>query len=151
MNNSKNGLDEMQKQRRNSVGNQMFMIMTYLMFINIGLNSFEITWIGHPASTLLIVVACLTIYLVRLIALNAYLPAREQSSKTRLIGALVGSIVIAIVISVFIFLYQTDVDVSETLNVNEAVVLMIASSVGLMIVLIVAVVKKANNKNDKEE
>ena len=146
MNNNKNGLDEMQKQRRNSIGNQMFMIMTYLMFINIGVHSFGIAWIGYPASTLLIVVACLTIYLVRLIASNAYLPVREQSSKARLISALVGSIVIAIVISVFIVLYQTDVDVSKTLNVNEAVVLMIASSVALIIALVVAVIKKVSNR-----
>jgi len=40
MNLNKSGLDEMQKERRNSIGNQMFMIMTYLMFINIGLHSF---------------------------------------------------------------------------------------------------------------
>ena len=151
MNNSRNGLDEMQKQRRNSIGNQMFMIMTYLMFINIGLSSFGVTWIGYPAGTLLIVVACLTIYLVRLIASNAYLPAREQSGKTKFIGALVGSIVIAIVISVFIFLYQTDVDVSETLNVDESVVLMIVSAVGLIIASVVSAIKKANNKNDKED
>jgi len=151
MNNNKNDLDEMQKQRRNSIGNQMFMIMTYLMFINIGLHSFGITWIGYPASTLLTVLTCLTIYLVRLIASNAYLPVREQNSKKRLISVLVGSIVIAIVISVFVILYQTDTDISETLNVDEAVVLMVASTVGLIIALIVAVIKKANNKNDKED
>ena len=151
MNNSKNGLDEMQKQRRNSIGNQMFMIMTYLMFINIGLHSFGIIWIGYPASTLLIVVVCLTIYLVRLIATNAYLPVREQSSKTRLISTLVGSIAVAIAVAVFLFLNQTSVEVSKTLDVDDAIVLMNVSVVGLIIALVAAIIKKINNRNDKDD
>ena len=151
MNSNRNGLDEMQKQRRNSVGNQMFLIMTYLMFINIGIHSFGITWIGYPASTWLIVVVCLTIYLVRLIASNAYLPVREQSRKTRLIGALIGSIVIAIVISVFVILNHKQVDITKTLNVDEAVVLMIVSVVGLVIALVVTVIKKAGNRNVNDD
>ncbi|MCL1821095.1 MAG: hypothetical protein FWG36_10650 [Oscillospiraceae bacterium] len=151
MNNNKNGLDEMQKQRRNSIGNQMFMIMTYLMFINIGLHGFGIEWIGYPAGTLLIVVVCLTVYLVRLIASNAYLPVKEQSGKKKFIGALIGSIVIAIAISFFIVPNQTQVDVSETLNVDGSVVLMIVSGVGLIIALVAELIKRANNRNDRED
>ena len=151
MNNSKNDLDEMQKQRRNSIGNQMFMIMTYLMLINIGLHSFGIAWITYPVSTLLIVVACLTVYLIRLIASNAYLPARERNSKTRLVGVLFGSMVIAIVISVFIFRNQAQVDISEALNVDESVALMIFSAVSLIIALVVAAIKKVSNRNVNDD
>lgn len=148
---NKKELDEMQKQRRNSIGNQMFMIMTYLMFINIGLHSFGITWIEYPANILLIVVACLSIYLIRLIAANAYQPASEQSSTTRLMIVLVSSIVIAIGVSAFIVFRQAPVEVAETSNDYGAIVLMASSAAGLIIALIVAVIKKVNNKNDKED
>ena len=151
MSNIKKGLDEMQLQRRNSIGNQMFMIMTYLMFINIGLHSFEVTWIEYPVSTMLIVVACLSIYLIRLIASNAYLPTAEQSSKTRLIIVLVTSIVVAFGISAFIFFRQSPVETTETSHGHGAVVLMIASSAGLLIAFVVAVINKFRNKDEVDD
>ena len=37
MKNNKNGLDEMQREKQNSIGNQMFILMSYAFLFDVGL------------------------------------------------------------------------------------------------------------------
>jgi FtsH-binding integral membrane protein len=151
MKNNKNGLDEMQKERRNSIGNQMFMLMFYALLLNGGLYAAGIRWLEYPANVLVIITACMGIYLVRLIALNAYLPPKAQSRKP------VVTLVIAIVFSVAFTMAAINLfthypaQVAESTEDNSAVILFIVSAVGLLATIIVAVIKKVNSKNDNDE
>jgi hypothetical protein len=47
---SKNNLDEMQLQRRNKIGNQTFIILFYLLMIDIGLYGFGFRWLNYPVN-----------------------------------------------------------------------------------------------------
>ena len=79
--NRKDGLDEMQKERRNKIGNQMFMLMSYALLIDTGLYGQGIRWLEYPSNVMAVFLACMGIYLVRLIASNDYLPAKAHNKK----------------------------------------------------------------------
>lgn len=149
MRNNKNGLDEMQRERRNSIGNQMFMLLAYALIFNGGLYSAGIRWLEYPANVMIITTVCMAIYLVRLIAFNAYLPPKAQNRKTviTLIMAIVFSI--AFTLSAINLFGQSPTQVADNANDNSALILMIVSAVGLLATLIVVVIKKVNNKGDK--
>ena len=151
MENKNNGFDEMQTERRNRVGNQTFMIMFYALLIDSGLYGFGIRWLNYPGNVMVIIIACMSIYLVRLIAYNAYLPPKAQNRKTVL------SLLLAIIFSIGValtgmnYIKGSSTQIVESTNDYSALILMIVSAVGLFISILVAVIKKANDKDDSEE
>lgn len=146
---NKNGLDEMQKERRNSIGNQMFMLMFYALLIDSGLYGAGVHWLKYPANIMVIIMFCMGVYLIRTIAANAYLPPKAHNRKT------VISLIIAIVFSVALTIsafnlfgdLSTKFPVEDT-NDNSALILFVVSAVGLIISLIVAIIKRAKDNND---
>ena len=52
-------LDEMQLARRNHIGNQSFMLLFYLLFLDIGLRGFGVTWLNYPVNVFLIMIPIL--------------------------------------------------------------------------------------------
>jgi len=149
---NKNGLDEMQKEKRNSIGNQMFMLMFYALLLDSGFYGMGIHWLKYPANIMVIIMVCMSIYLIRTIATNSYLPPKAQNRKT------VISLIIAITFSVVLLI--TSVNLFGNLSVQSAVkdadgnsglILFIVSAVGLLISLIVAIIKKVTDKNDSDD
>ena len=151
MRNNKGGFDEMQRERRGNVGNQMFMVMVYALLIDCSLYGFGVRWLNYPTNVMVIMMACLGIYLVRLIATNAYLPSNAQTGKITipLIIAIVGSAVLAIAaINLFgEYLPQA----TENSEDNSAMVLFIVSAVSLIAAAIVAAIKRANNRHEEDD
>jgi len=140
-----NGLDEMQKERRNRIGNQMFMLMFFALLIDSGLYGAGVRWLDYPANVMVIISACISIYLVRLIVLCAYHPPRTQN-RTRI------TLIIAIIISIALAVVLSITQIAEKTNDNSAMILLIVSAVGLLGILIAAVTKKVNSgKDDKYE
>ena len=150
MRNNKNGLDEMQKQKRDSIGNQMFMLLYWVLFLNCGLHGVGITWLPYPVDVMVIITACMGIYLVRLIAFNAYLPPNANNRKPTvfLIMAIIFSIVLAI--AAIKFFGQPSTQITSS-NDNSAIIIMIVSAVALLISLIVTGIKKSNSKDDEDD
>lgn len=150
---NKNGLDEMQRERRNSIGNQMFMLMFYTLLLDIGLYGAGIRWMNYPANIMVIIMVYMIIYLVRTIAANAYLPPKAQNRKTAI------SLIIAICFSVVLVISGFSIfgDLSATrpeldnAGDNSAFILFIISAAGLLISLIVVIIKKVNEKNFDDE
>ena len=150
MNNNKDRLDEMQKQRRNRIGNQMFMLLFWAVFINSALHGAGITWLPYPADTIVIISACMGIYLVRLIAANAYLPEKTSNKKSAigLIIAVVFSIALAVTaINYFGFSTESASNTSD----NSAIIMFIVSAVGLVCALVATVFKKMKERNSKDD
>lgn len=149
---NKNGLDEMQKERRNSIGNQMFMLMFYALLLDSGLYGAGIHWVKYPANIMVIIMFCMGLYLIRTIAANAYLPPKAQNRKTiiSLIIALAFSVILVIV-SFNLFGNLSVQSPVEDANDNSALILFIVSAVGLLISLIVAIIKRVNNKNNSDD
>lgn len=149
---NKNGLDEMQKEKRNHIGNQMFMVMIYVLLMDSGLYGIGFRWLKYPANIMVIIMVCVSIYLIRTIATNAYLPPKAQNRKTiiPLIIAVAFSVALAIAF-VNIFGNLSVQPVVEEANDNSALILFIVSSVGLLISMIVAIIKKVSDKKDSDD
>ncbi len=148
----KNGLDEMQKEKRNGIGNQMFMLMFYALLLDTGLYGYGIRWLKYPLNIMVIIMVCMSIYLIRTIATNAYLPPKAQNRKTIL------SLIISIAFSVTLVMASFKLfgnlstqSAAEDANDNSAFILFIVSASGLLISLIVAIIKKVSNKNDYDD
>lgn len=82
MNKSTKGLDEMQVQRRNHIGNQSFMLLFYLLLLDIGLRGFGVTWLEYPVNVFLIMIVVMSIYLIRLILAGAFAGTVERKVKS---------------------------------------------------------------------
>lgn len=149
---NENSLDEMQKSRRNSIGNQMFMLMFYAILLDAGLYGAGIRWLSYPSNVMVIIMACMGIYLSRTIAVNAYLPPKANSRKTAVSSVI--AVIFSIVLATAAFLLYKSLPASsaaETSHDNSALILFIVSASGLIISLIVAVIKKVNEKNNDDE
>jgi hypothetical protein len=152
MRNNKNGLDEMQIEKRNNIGNQMFILMFYALLFDSGLYGFGVRWLEYPLNIMIIIIVCMSIYLIRTIAASAYLPSKAQNKKTML------SLIIAIALSIVLVITSLNLfgnlptqSAVEGANDSSALILFIVSAVGLLISLIVAIIKKSNDKNDDDE
>lgn len=64
--NRKKGLDELQVKRRNSIGNQMFVLLFYILIFEAGLHGAGFRWLNYPANIVVIASICMGVYLVRL-------------------------------------------------------------------------------------
>ena len=149
---NKNGLDEMQMERRNSIGNQMFILMFYALLLDSGLYGAGIRWLKYPVNIMIIIMVCMGIYLVRTIAANAYLPPKAQNRKT--VVSLVIAIVFSIVLAIAAFHLSENLPaqpVVEDGNDHSALILFIVSAAGLLISLIALIIKKARDKNDRDD
>lgn len=149
---NKNGLDEMQKERRNSIGNQMFLLMFYALLLDSGLYGAGIHWLKYPANIMVIIMVCMGIYLIRTIAANAYLPPKAQNRKTVISLIIAISFSVVLVIAAFNLFGNLSAQFAvEDANDNSALILFIVSAAGLLISLIVAIIKKINDKNDSDD
>ena len=150
--NKKNGLGEMQTEKRNCIGNQTFILMFYALLLDSGLYGAGIRWLKYPANIMVIIMVCMSIYLIRTIVANAYLPPKAQNGKT------VISLIIAVALSVVFVITASSLfgnssvqSAVEDANDHSALILFIVSAVGLLISLIVAIIKKGNDKNDNDD
>ena len=130
------------------MSSQMFMLMAYALLLDAGLYGAGIHWLKYPANIMVILMVCMGIYLVRTIMANAYLPPQAQSRKTMifLIVAVAFSVVLAIA-AVNLF-GDLSAPAAEDANDHSALTLFIVASVGLLISLIAAMIKKVSDKNN---
>ncbi len=75
------GFDEMQRAKRDHMGNQMFVLLYFLLVANSLLHNFNVKWLEAPADSMVLATACMGVYIVRLIKMDAYLPARVQGTR----------------------------------------------------------------------
>jgi len=136
MQQDRRGLDEMQRAYRDKVGNQCFILLAYLLMLNAGLYGFGVRWIEYPASVMAILMLCLWIYLLRIIAGNAYFPPASQRTKVRSVL----TVVIAIAASIILVTVLANTGIlplaqGYSLGWDSALFLLIMSAVALVISL----------------
>jgi hypothetical protein len=149
---NKNGLDEMQKARRDKIGNQSFNLLFYLLMLDIGLYGFGLRWLSYPADVMMIITVCMTVYLVRIIAGDSLISPKAQKTKPVLHIALIVIFSIVIAISAAYFGKPLLAQPAVIPKDNSAVILFISSAVGLVIALVVLFIKKirGNHENDRD-
>lgn len=151
MNNSKNGLDEMQVKQRNNIGNFMFMLMFWALMLNNVLYTAGIAWLPYPVNIMVIITVCMGIYLIRLIAANAYLPSKEPAKKSA-VGLLITVLLsIGLGCLAMFFFRQAPAEAVQDSSDYSALVLMIISIGSLVAALIMAVIKRIKNKENEED
>ncbi len=149
-----NGLDERQREKRNRIGNQCFMLLLYALLLNIALYGAGIKWFPYPADVMVIVTVVAFIYLARIIAGNAYLPPSTYRARGRMkVIVLTALSVIMAVIGVLLYKRVTPSVAAVETGDNSGVILFIMSAVTLAIALVMGLVQRARNKEQegKEE
>ena len=149
---NRNGLDEMQKSRRNTIGNNLFMLMFFALLIDVGLQGMGIRWLNYPANIMVIIMVCMGIYLISIIATNAYMPPKVNNRKhlVLIIVAIAFSVIMAIA-AYNLFGITSTQSHGEYATDNSALILFIISGVGLLISIVIALLKKVNNKNYEDD
>lgn len=149
MKRNKNDLDEMQRENRNRIGNQMFLLMSYALLLDSGLYGAGIRRLGYPANVMVILVVCTSVYLIRTIAAGAYLSPKAQNTKT--VISLMAAIALAIVAGIAAFNLlggPSAQPAAGDANDFSALILFAVSAAGLLVSLIAALMKKRKDRRD---
>jgi len=144
-----NELDEMQLQKRNKLGNQVFMLLFYLLFIDIGLYGYGFRWLNYPANVLAIMMACMTYYLIRIIRTSSFVgPQQSRKKITRKVRYLMGATGIVAAVTAYI-MQKYFIKVPAT-NADDhgAMILLVFSIVMIIIVAGVKIIAKKQNKDE---
>ncbi|MBC2727720.1 DUF6773 family protein [Desulfosporosinus sp.] len=140
-------LDEMQLQKRNMVGNQAYMLLFYLLLIDIGLYGYGFRWLQYPMNVFIIMLGCMTYYLIRLIWNNSYVgPGIKNKSVVRKIGLVIAlaGIVAGITIS---YLGSNSLEMLFAYEDNGAMILLIVSIVLFIVLAVVGLISKWQNRS----
>ena len=146
--NSKDGLDEMQRERNNKIGNQMFELMAFALLIDITLSALGIRWLAYPSNIMAIVLTCCSIFLVRQIAAGAF---RQPRIQTRKVTVIILIVTIALAFAAEITLSKLPAGTAESTDDYSAYILMVISSAGLLATGIATVIKRIRDKADKDD
>ncbi len=144
---NRSGLDEMQLLKRNQIGNQCFLLLLYMLMIDTGLYGFGLRWINYPANIMIILTICSGIYVIRLIAGNAYVGPAGGRERTALRTMLTTLIAVGIGFAV-VFLLKTANFTTNSRDNMAAPILFIVAAVAITVAATVAIVSHIQNKTD---
>ena len=147
---NKIGLDEMQLQRKNKIGNQTFLMLLYLLLLDTGLYGFGFRWISYPANVMIILTICSGSYVIRLITGNAYVGPSAAREKPILKAAISVLGAVAVAIAMIALLRNANFSTNSQIDVMSAPILFITAAIALIIVVVTSFIKKAQNKNERD-
>ncbi|MDF2924882.1 MAG: hypothetical protein K0R57_3796 [Paenibacillaceae bacterium] len=136
-------LDEMQLARRNHIGNQSFMLLSYLLLLDVVLYDFGVEWLKYPVREFVIMLVCQAYYLIRVVKAGAYGRSGKKAGS-KVIGAVVASATAAFVISAYLGKWR-----QEETQGGGALLLLCISAVVLVLCFIL--MKWNERKNDRGE
>lgn len=145
---NKTGLDEMQVQRKNKIGNQAFLLLLYLLLFDAGLYGFGFRWVSYPANIMIILTICSGIYVVRLIKENAYVGPFPVNDKP--IRKAVLNVIVAVLVSILIIVFLKNAGFSNSNQIDEmsAPILFITAAIAIIIAVVTGIIKMMQNKDD---
>lgn len=146
---NKKGLDEMQVQRKNKIGNQAFLMLLYLLMLDAGLYGFGFRWVSYPANVMIILSICSGIYVVRLITTNAFAGPSAEKEKPFLKVFLTTILAVAVSIAMFL-LKNASFSNSNQIDDMAAPLLFITASVAIVIAVTTIVINRIQNKDGSE-
>ena len=148
---NKSKLDEMQLQIRNKIGNQSFLMLMYLLLIDVGIQGFGFTWLNYPTNIVVILIAISGSYVIRLIMSNAYVGTSPGKKNNPVLRTLITVIVAAFISALTITVIKTKgLDVQTPTDDGGGLVLFIISVIGLMIAGVIGIIKYRQNKEEEE-
>ena len=147
---NKKGLDEMQIQRRNNIGNQAFLMLLYLLLIDAGFYGYGFRWVSYPANVMIILTVCAGIYAIRLIKASAYVGPSTEKEKPVLKISMTGLVSILVAMGIIILLKNAGFTDVGQINDMSAQILFSAGFAGIAIAVITVVINRIQNKDDGE-
>lgn len=148
MKKSNNGFDEMQSSKRDRIGSQTFILMFYLLILDMGLYGFGIRWLEYPMNVMIIILVCAILFLVRTIVSNASVPPESKKQKFGIKTILMLIFTVALSAILAFSIQRSISSNSVEAGDNSAVILMVVSGVGFLVVAIVSMINKIRNKDD---
>ncbi|OQB15581.1 MAG: hypothetical protein BWY15_00293 [Firmicutes bacterium ADurb.Bin193] len=147
---NKKGLDEMQIQKRNKIGNEAFIMIMYFLLIDAGLYGFGFRWIAYPANAITILAVCSGIYAARLIAGNAYAGPSENEKKPVLktVFTCLASVFMAMLALTLIKTVR--INDSQGINDLAAPIMLISGAIGIVVSVGISIIKRIQNKDHTE-
>jgi len=145
---NKKGLDEMQAQRKNKIGNQAFLMLLYLLMFDAGLYGFGFRWVSYPANIMIILIICSGIYVVRLISANAFIGPSAEKEKPVLRVFLTAFIAVAVAIAIIELIKIAGFSNERQINDMTAPLLFITATVAIVIAVTIIIIKIIQNKNE---
>ncbi len=80
--NKKNSyFDERQVEIRNKIGHQSFLMLYFLLMVDLLLEDYGVKWAASPTSTVIIMLSCFGYYLIRIVRAGAYTSERYEKRK----------------------------------------------------------------------
>lgn len=146
MNKSVKVLDEMQVQRRDHIGNQSFMLLFYLLLLDIGLRGLGVTWLEYPVNVFLIMIVVMAIYLIRLILAGAYVGTVEKKAKST--RAAWAACAVSLVACVTVIAYSSKLKEETGGDVGALLLLGISAVVLLVTVFVQRWSERRNNQGE---
>ncbi|HOA42144.1 MAG TPA: hypothetical protein PLD22_05085 [Bacillota bacterium] len=147
---NKKGLDEMQVQIRDRIGNQTLLLLIYALLIDTGLYGFGFRWVSYPANIMIIVSVVSGIYVTRLISANAYVG--PSSKKERPVLKVLFNVGLAVIVSAVILILVKNASFSDAGQINEmaAPILFITAGIAIVIPIVRMILNRIQNEDDGE-
>jgi hypothetical protein len=140
----KNELDEMQIQKRNSIGYQSFMLLTWLILLDVVLDGLGVKWLAYPTNIFLITLVCNSIYLIRVMWHKSIAGPKSQGKHFALNIILIGGISV-LVAALLIFLFtQNGLNETDFTGDNGlgAIILFSCSIAALIAIVLINIISK---------
>lgn len=147
---NKNGLDEMQLHRKNKIGNQAFLMLLYLLLADAGLYGFGFRWVSYPANIMIILSVCAGIYVIRLIAGNAYVGPAPDKEKPVLKAFLTVFVAVAVAIAIIVLIGSASFSNNNQVDDMAAPILFITAATALIVAVTTSIIKRIQNKHSSE-
>ena len=148
---NKNSLDEMQQQKRDKIGSQSFILLCYLILIDVALHGLGFTWLQYPTNIFVLMLASNAYYLVRSIMSNTFLGPGVSVTKVSIKTAavLVISGIMAAISATMLFKNNGQPQPAEG-DSYGAYILLGFSCLIIILTLVTGIVTYIRNKNSKE-
>lgn len=95
---NKSHLDERQLQKRNKVGNQSLLLVSFLLLADLGLHNSGIQWLDYPLNNYFIFMVSLGSYMVRIIWIGSF--TGPGNSRNALFGKKTLGATVAILVAI---------------------------------------------------
>jgi hypothetical protein len=144
---NKEGLDEMQIQRRNKIGNQTFIMLMYLLLLDAGLYGFGFRWVAYPANVIILLSLSSGMYVVRLLIGGAYVGPSKQKGNSLLRILFTGLVAAVVAAGMLVLLKTVGFSNASYIDNLAAPLLFITALVGMIIATVVAIIKWKQEKD----
>ena len=144
---NREGLDEMQMQRKNKIGNQTFIMLLYLLLLDAGLYGFGFRWVVYPANVIILLSLSSGMYVIRLLIGGAYVGPSAQKGKPWLKILFTGLLAAVVAAGMLILLKTVGFTNAPQIDAMAAPLLFITALVGMIIASVIAIIKWKQEKD----